>query len=246
MSFKVLFQPKSLSDGVPCPLCFWLSPGLPPWHFHPRWPWGGLSPVTCSVFPEFPFQFCSVGLSQGLISDLLGGRVRFKRQWMSDVLVAPLFDLGAICASNALYLNALGRRNGFTTQMKSGAGCQVSDILAFLLVSKIYSADFCRTQVRVHWITAASQRLLTGVNGIVFLHVIFIGGGSSVFITNLLQKLFTVFHLLHWPVNTENERELINCHLSEFSTKCCLHLPPHQPLCSKIVRKILGFYSCLL
>lgn len=128
-------------------------------------------------------------------------------------------------------------------EQEKGDSWQVWDILAFLLISKIYSADFCRTQVRVHCITAASQRLLTGENGIIFLRVVLIGGGGGVCVTNLLQKLFTLFHLLHW----ENERELINCHLSEFSTNYCLQLPPHQPLCSKIERKILGFwYSCLL
>lgn len=141
-----------------------------------------------------------------------------------------------------IILKHTGKENGFTTQMKSGAekrySWEVWDILAFLLVSKIYSADFCRTQVRVHCITAASQRLLTGENGIIFLRIVLIGGGSGVCIANLLQKLFTLFHLLHW----ENERELINCHLSEFSINYCLQLPPHQPLCSKTERKILGVF----
>lgn len=72
---------------------------------------------------------------------------------------------------------------------------------------------------------------------------ILIGEGIGVPITNLLQMLFTFFYLLHWPVNTDNERELIKCHLSEFTLNYCLHLSPHQPLCSKIVRKILSLFD---
>lgn len=76
--------------------------------------WGALS-----FFSNSPFNFA---LWDSLKDLHLICWVRFKRQWMSDVLVASLFDLGAICASNALCWNVLGRRNGFSRQMKSGAG----------------------------------------------------------------------------------------------------------------------------
>lgn len=51
-------------------------------------------------------------------------------------------------------------------------------------------------------------------------------------------------YLLHWPVNTDNERKLINCHLSELSANYCLHLPPHQPLCSKENSGVFNITAC--
>jgi len=44
---------------------------------------------------QIPPSSLLLGISQGLACNLLGVGVRFKGQWMSGVLVASLFDLGA-------------------------------------------------------------------------------------------------------------------------------------------------------